>query len=302
MNYTTEIKQEIILLAKEGYSGRQIANMLGLSKSGVNNVLAKRYGRKPKILFFDVETAPSIAATFERYNVNLTPSHILEEGGWIISASWSWLEQTTISSICVTPEEALSRDDNRVVEALVEAINEADIIVAHNGDRFDIPVVKTRALVNQIRTLKSIKSIDTLKIAKKLRFNSNKLDALGHYLGAGRKVATTGISLWIKCLEGNREALKTMVTYNKQDVQLLKDVYTEIISYDPSGINLGLYYDDGHEHCPTCGSTELSLTGRTIKSGLSVFEELQCDDCGRVSRRRTPINSKTHRKTILAKA
>ena len=36
MNYTTEIKQEIILLAKEGYSGRQIAHMLGLSKSGVN--------------------------------------------------------------------------------------------------------------------------------------------------------------------------------------------------------------------------------------------------------------------------
>ena len=301
MNYTAEIKQEIILLSSEGHSGRQIANMLGLSKSGVNNVLSKRYGRKPKILFFDVETAPSIAATFERYNVNLTPGHILEEGGWLISASWSWLEQTTISSVCVTPQEATSRDDSRIIENLVQVINEADIVVAHNGDRFDIPIVKTRALVNKIRSLKSIKSIDTLKIAKKLRFNSNKLDSLGHYLGAGRKVATTGISLWIKCLEGNREALKTMVTYNKQDVQLLKEVYAELVEYDPSSINLGLYYDDGHEHCPTCGSTDVAPTGRTVKSGLSVYEELQCGDCGRVSRRRTPVNSKRHRKTILAK-
>lgn len=302
MNYTTEIKQEIILLSEEGYTGRQIALMLGLSKSGVNSFLSKRYGRKPKILFFDVETAPSIAATFERFNVNLTPGHILEEGGWIISASWSWSNQSAINSIRVTSKEAIARNDYRIVSKLVDLMNEADIVVAHNGDRFDIPVVKTRALVNGIRKLKSIKSIDTLKIAKKLRFNSNKLDALGHYLGAGRKVATTGISLWIKCLEGDKQSLETMVIYNKQDVQLLKDVYYEIVAFDPSGVNLGLFYDDGHEHCPTCGSTNLETTGRTVKSGLSVYEELQCNDCSRISRRRTPINSKAHRKTILAKA
>jgi transposase-like protein len=303
MSYTKEIKEEIVSLAKEAMSGRQIASYLGLSKSGVNAFLSQyyMYKSKPRILFLDVETAPSVVVAFDRYDVTITPSHVLNEGGWIISASWSWYGENEVHGFYDRTDVMAQRDFD-VTQRIVEEIEKADLVVAHNGDRFDIPIIKTRALQNKIVIRKSIKTVDTLKIAKRLKFNSNKLDSLGNYLGVGRKIPTTGITLWIQCMKGDFKALDTMLKYNKQDVQLLKDVFDEIRAYDSSAINFGMFFDDEHEHCPSCGSPHLSETGNVVRTGTGKFTELSCDDCGRISRRKQMLNTKTQRAKLLAKA
>ncbi len=305
MKYTEEIQEEIKALKADGISSRDIAEILGISKSGVNDFLKEAAlvkASEPKVLLLDLENAPSIAAAFQRFDVTLTPDHILEEGGWLLSASWKWLNKSKVEGVVLTPEEAVARNDYRIVETIVEEMNKADIWIAHNGDRFDIPLVRTRMLPNGITGLRSAKTIDTLKIAKRLKFNSNKLDSLGNYLSAGRKLKHTGIDLWLRCMNGDPKALKEMLTYNKRDVVLLEDVYKELRQFDTSGVNFGMYYDDGKHHCPACASTNVSPTGRKTVAGMSKYEEVICHDCGRISRKRQALNSKAHRTQLLAKA
>ncbi len=301
MKYSEEIQKQILELKEEGLSGRAIAYQLGLSKSGVNKFLEKQVVGKPKILYLDIETAPSVAAVFGRFNLNLTPSHILQEGGWLLSAAWMWEGDSTVYSITLNPVQAAFANDTVILETLKIVLNECDVVIMHNGDRFDLPTIKARMIVKGVRGLKAVKTIDTLKIARRLKFESNKLDSLGNVLGVGRKVSHEGIGLWIKCCDGDAAALKKMATYNKQDVRLLRNVYLKLRQFDTSAFNFGMLYNDGKHHCPSCGSTALKKTGRTFVTAVNEFEELECKKCGQVSRKRTGTTSKDKRKLQLQK-
>jgi hypothetical protein len=117
-----ETQHEIFELKAAGLSSREIAAALNIGKSSVNETIARgpEYSNKgPKILFVDVENAPSVGVAFQRYNINLTPDHIIEEGGWLISGAWKWLGKPKIYSSLISPDEAVARDDYYVVEALV---------------------------------------------------------------------------------------------------------------------------------------------------------------------------------------
>ena len=300
MKYTEEQKQQIKLLKKSGLSSRYIASELGISKSGINDFLQSDQG--PKVLLLDVETAPSVAVSFQRFNVNLTPDHVMEEGDWMLSASWKWLHERQVKSLVLKPNEAKNKNDYRICEVMYNLFEEADIIVAHNGKRFDVPLIKTRILANSFSAPHSPKIIDTLLIARGLKFSNNKLDSLCHSLDIGRKMKHHGIRLWIDCMAGDVDSLNTMEEYNRKDVELLEDLYLRIRGYDKTGPNFGQYYDDGYEHCPACGSTDLSETGKNTYTATGTFEELICSDCGHRSSRKQMTNSKGHRSTLLRRS
>ena len=302
MKYNELTVSNILKLHSSGESSRQIARILGLSKSGVNNVINRnKFGSaKAKVLFLDLENAPSIAAAFQRFNVNLSPNHILEEGGWLLSIAWSWMNSKKIEGEALTSAEAVMKNDYRLVSKCWELIEEADIVIAHNGDRFDLPLIKARGAYHGFTALRKIKSVDTLKIAKSMKFESNKLDSLGNYLGVGRKETHTGITLWIECMEGNKQSLKKMLSYNKQDVQLLMDVYYKIRACDPNPPNMGLFGAMNQPVCKVCGSDHLAPTGNVVKAGSSSYEEVQCLSCGARARTRQSLTTKDQRKNLLA--
>lgn len=290
MKYKEETRIRIHQLKDNGYTSRQIANILNISKSGVNEELNRNKKYLPRIMFFDIETAPSIAATFKRWNTNITPDSVIEEGGWMICASWKFSDENKVHSSVLSDFDAVGNCDWTVVKDLREAYDKADIIVAHNGDKFDVPLFKTRNMVNQFPPLRKIPTIDTLKLARKLKFESNKLDSLGHYLGLGRKLTTGGIKLWLDCMNGNEEALKKMKDYNVQDVLLLESVYYALLPYVDAG-NVGVYFDDGKHHCPSCGTDLVKPTGKTIKNYAYEYTEYVCDICGHYSSARTANKS-----------
>jgi ribosomal protein S27E len=164
-----------------------------------------------------------------------------------------------------------------------------------------MPLIRTRMIKNGIRGLKKVKTIDTLKIARRLKFNSNKLDSLGNYLGVGRKMKHEGIDLWIRCMKGDPKALNKMLAYNKKDVKLLEDVYLELRQFDTSPVNIGMYYNDGKQHCPVCGSIHLQPTGNVVIAGASEYAEVECGNCGNISRTRSSTTTQAKRKLQLAK-
>ena len=57
------------------------------------------------------------------------------------------------------------------------------MIVAHNGDRFDIPWINTRCLYHRLDPLPKVKILDTYKECKNAFYlNSNRLDYVSQYI------------------------------------------------------------------------------------------------------------------------
>jgi hypothetical protein len=314
MKYSQAIKYAIEdLAACKGWSSRAIAAELGISKSGVNNYLNQLKGKDvpktkeklngPRILILDVETAAATALTFGRFKVNLSQDNIVTEGGWILCASYKWLDSPYTYSIWLTPEEIASQDDSRIVTQLMELYEEADAMVAHNGCSFDHKVIQARATANGFGKLSTVKVLDTLLLAKRyLRLPSNKLDSIGEYFGLGRKIDTGGISLWKRVQAGDEDAMQEMVDYCVQDVELLTGVYLKLRGLGTAGnsFNAALYYYDDEVRCTVCGSTNVQPTGKTAYSTVNSFEEYVCKDCGCTHRSRTGNKTKEKRKSLLA--
>ena len=79
--------------------------------------------------------------------------------------SWSakWLYDDKILSDVLTPKEAKERNDKRIIKSVWKLLNEADIVIAHNGDKFDLKKLKARFLSNGFVPPMPYKTVDTLK-------------------------------------------------------------------------------------------------------------------------------------------
>lgn len=239
---------------------------------------------KEKILFWDVETSESIVKTFSLYNDYIPHGNILNDW-FIICGSWKFLGDDRIQSVSLLNDSQRFandfKDDYEVVRRLREALLGADVIVHHNGDRFDIKKLNARLIYHRLPPLPTkLTTVDTLKEAKHtFAFSSNRLDYLGKYLGVGQKVKIDA-DLWSQVLEGRIDAIEEMVEYNKGDVRLLEDVYTIMRPYIRHPNIAALAANDAGLCCVDCLGKNLEYRGyNTTKIGTK--RRFQCLDCGK---------------------
>ncbi len=256
----------------------------------------KVIAKKPKILIFDIETAPLKVYVWNRWKQNVYLPQTISE--WF-TLTWSakWLFDGKIMSARLTSEEVKNEDDKRIVKELWTLFNEADMVVAHNGDKFDIPRMNSRFLVNGLNPTTPYHSIDTKKIAaKQFGFSSNKLDALAGYFGFEHKL-DTDFELWVKCMNGDEKALEYMETYNKYDVELLENIYIKLRPWIKSHPNVGLYLDSEEPVCANCGSKHINKETQYYTS-TGRYDVYRCE-CGALSRVRQHNQDKKVRKNML---
>jgi hypothetical protein len=155
----------------------------------------------------------------------------------------------------------------------------------HNCNGFDIPKSQTRFLAHRLAPPSPFQTIDTLLIARKnFRLSSNKLDYIGQLMLNERKLHTE-YSLWLRCLEGDPQALSDMLTYNKQDVLLLEDIYVLLRPWVKNHPNMGIFMEAHEPSCPNCGSTDIKECGYYTTS-VNRFLAFRCNSCGAVCRSR----------------
>ena len=211
--------------------------------------------RKARILIFDIETSPNIGWFWRAgYKLNIQPNQIIKERA-IICISYRWKGEKEVYNLAWDSEQ----DDKFMLEQFIEVMNEADLLVAHNGDRFDLKWIKTRALFHGINTmLIDYPSLDTLKLAKKkFNFNSNRLDYIAKFLGFEGKIKTTG-ELWNNvCIQNDREALKEMIAYCDEDVVQLEKVYDALVGWENPKFHLGVLQGKTKMTSPVSGSKNL---------------------------------------------
>ncbi len=250
------------------------------------------------ILILDIETAPLKAYVWSRWRQNIYLEQTISEW-FMISWSAKWLGEDFIYGERISSKDILKENDGKILKGLWELLNKADIVVTHNGKRFDIPKINSRFLIHELPPPSPYKQIDTREIsARKFGFSSNKLDALAVYFGYEKKL-DTDFELWAKCMEGDVEALTYMLEYNKKDIILLEEVYLKLRPYIPNHPNIGVYYNDNHKHqCSHCGSTKLKRDGNYY-TNVSKYLTYRCSSCGAISRTRTTISSKEKREQLL---
>lgn len=299
------IQEQILALKGQGLSSRKIAKELGIGKSTVNDIYNKLKGsipentvKKPRILFYDLEVGASTVLAFQRFKVNIGTDAVVKHGGHILCFSYMWMDDDEPTSLWLTPEELEQEDDSRLTAELYDLYSQADAICCHNSTSYDHKVAQTRCAIHGIPKLPTVKVLDTLLLAKKnLKLPSNSLDSVADYFNLGRKIQTSGMSLWKAVQHGDVDAMQSMVDYCKQDTKLLKNVYLRLRNVGKAGEILNhAMYNNKNYCCPICGSENINKTGRTVKTSVASYEEYLCNGCGYVARGRSNINEA---KTLL---
>lgn len=246
----------------------------------------------PRILILDIETSPLLAMVYQTQVWKARIGHDKVVSDWfILTYSYKWLGEETIYSDRLSGEQALHEDDSILAIGLWNALNEADIVIAHNGDSFDLPNIRTRFIMNGLPPTSSYRQIDTLKIVQKeFGFTHNGLDALAKKFGIPGKIET-GFNLWKRCIWGEDAALEEMETYNRHDVEMLELVYLKLRPWIKSHANVSLYNDNTEAQCANCGGNELKPNG-FFYTNTGKYLTYQCQSCGAIVRERKTVLSK----------
>lgn len=231
---------------------------------------ANKDGHGAKVLFLDIETKPAQAYVWRAYGEqNIGVEQIIDTGGIIcVGLKWQGDKKTYLFS-------EWEHGQAGMLVAVHEMMSEADAVVTYNGDRFDLPKLNGEFMLQGLKPLPPITSIDVIKSVRKFGFFMNKLAFIGPLLGLGDKIKHEGFSLWTKVMAGDKAAQGRMDKYCKQDVVLLEKLYLKIRPYIKNHPHLG---DKAHK-CGACGSNHVQSRGFRRTKAFKV-QRLQCQTCG----------------------
>lgn len=127
----------------------------------------------------------------------------------------------------------LRSNDKELVTDILASLEEADIIIAHNGQAFDMPFLRTRALIHGLPPVHPRKLIDPVLLARRVfRFHSNRLDAIAQMLDTECDKTPLSPKYWIRAMgDGDKECLDYIMEHNIADVYVLEEVARKVMPY-----------------------------------------------------------------------
>lgn len=232
---------------------------------------------KVKRLIWDIEVSPNVVLAFAAgYDKVINHDAIVEERK-VICIGYKWHGEGRAKVL----HWDRNKDDKRMLAEFAAIAGEADELVAHFGDRFDLPWFRTRCLFHGLPPLPHYKTVDTKAWASKnFYFNSNKLDYIGSYLGFGHKLKTD-FSLWRDItLSNDQQALAKMCRYCARDVELLERVYDGLQAHVKTKTHAGVHAGLDSWSCPKCGSDSVHKTKTKTTAGGATHHQMVCKKCG----------------------
>lgn len=235
---------------------------------------------KPKILLFDIETMP-----MEFYAWSLRQKFLsldmMKEDWSVLSYAAKWMDEDEVFYESIEGQKN-QRDDSKVLKKIWKLLDEADIVVGHNSDAFDIKKLNARFIMHDMKPPSAYKKLDTCKMAKKhFGFTSNKLSYLTGVLCKNNKKSEhnefPGFKMWLECINKNKRAFNTMKEYNILDVTSLEELFKKLLPWESAGL-FNLFNSDNEPKC-TCGSKDFKKIS-PYRTNSCVYNRYKCKQCG----------------------
>jgi DNA polymerase elongation subunit (family B) len=241
-----------------------------------------------KILHLDIESSPNTAHVWGLWQQNVSINQLMESSYVLCyAAKWHGEEDIYFDSVQKSKPKSM-------LKGIHELLNDADAVVHYNGTKFDIPTLNKEFILHGYNPPSPYKQIDLLRVVRSnFRFPSNKLDYVAQRLKLGKKHEHEGHELWVKCMNGDKDAWKRMEDYNIQDVVLLEQLYHKLLPWIKNHPNQNLFNES--VVCPTCGSHHLQKRGTAV-STTGTYQRYQCRACGSWSQ-----GTKVTKKTVEVK-
>ena len=222
--------------------------------------------------------------TFDLRNDDYIPHSNIVQERHLFCIGFKWLGEKKIETISILDDPKRFKNDNHddyyVVSEFRKILETADAQIYHHGDKFDLPMFNARLAYHNLPPLPKIPSIDTKKLASRhFRFNSNRLDYLARFLGYKGKMANPA-GLLIDAFNGKIDAIKHMVKYCKQDIDINEFVFKRLTPFmQNQKVNMNMYLEGAR--CPSvdCGSINLQWRGFN-RTRTAKYRRFQCQDCG----------------------
>ena len=181
------------------------------------NCLIKDYNISEKVGFLDIETS-NLKANF---GIVLCWC-ILDDKGNLYE---DWMTKKDVVS---------GVEDSRVVETCIETMLKFDRVVGHYSTYFDIPFIRTRALIHGLEfpVTGKLYHTDTWKMARKsLCLHSNRQAVVAESLYGSTVKTRISHPHWRKAMMGNAESMAEVVDHCEMDVLDLKKNYETLLPF-----------------------------------------------------------------------
>ena len=224
-----------------------------------------------KVLLLDLELTYGIYYAFPSKKPQYLSAKQIKAHQRCVCAAWKWLDQVSVQSAT-----SYNKCDKAIAKALHKVMEEADIIVAHNGDRFDLLHANNLFEKHGLGPVTKKKTLDTLKIARKyFAFAGNDLDSLSKRFGGKGKSQKPD---WILLTENDKKEIALATKYCKDDVRELERVFIALRPY-VDRLPHAPYGNKCPSVCDACGSKRLIKKG-TEWDGYRNYRRVKCQECG----------------------
>ena len=243
--------------------------------------------KKPKILFYDLETSPLLAYIWRCGEQFVGHSQLQKDHSQygIICASYCWNDGEPAKTINWGYNE---QSTAKVVEQFDKIIKQADMAIGKNSDRFDVKMLNAARMFSGLPGMPEwSKYTDDLEkqMRKHFKLPSQSLDYISAQLGYGGKTKME-MQDWIDIVERNkngRAKLKKMCGYCEKDVEDTRTIWNHCEEHFTPRFNMGTYLQKV-DVCIRCGSDRINKSGIRALGG-TLWQEYRCGDCGKVAGR-----------------
>lgn len=180
-------------------------------------------------LIIDIETSPIEGFVWGTWKQTLSLDQIKTD--WSIlsyAAKWAGKPQIFYESSGGRGANKV-RDDSVLLPGLWKLLDEADRVVAQNGNKFDVRKINWRFAERGFNPPSPFRIYDTLLASRRLfAATSHKLQWLSEHLTdtpKSRHRKFPGWELWLECLKDNPVAWLEMKRYNIQDIKATEKLW-----------------------------------------------------------------------------
>lgn len=165
-----------------------------------------------KVAFFDIETTDLAADVGQILCVSVLP----------------W--RGRVKTFKGTGGNPLGRSDRGVVKATLEELMKYDLLVSYYGRFFDVPYLRSKAMLHRIRTPFSFLHIDLHLTTKQgLRLSNNRLVTCESFLGLQNNKTPLTRKVWKEAEYGDPKAFAEVVRHCEADVLVLQEYYERML-------------------------------------------------------------------------